>query len=113
MADNFHIYVFKGLILHKCKGNELMEMSLEKCFKDVFNTWYDSDTKRFFENRNFSFACVEFSAEELWKEVENGMAIFSISENTSIEEVKNYMKMGLSPVFMRAMELKKLKKVWG
>ena len=111
--DKFTVWIFKGVILHKCRGTELMEMNLEQCFKNVFNTWYDSDTKRFFENRNMSFECKEYSAEELWKEVENGMAIFSISENTSIEEVKNYMKMGMSPVFMRATELKKLKKIWG
>ena len=55
----------------------------------------------------------EYTSEELWKEVGKGSAIFSISENTSIDEVKSYMKMGLSPVFMKAMDLKRLKKIWG
>lgn len=114
MKDNkFNVWTFNGLILHKCKGNELKEMSLDICFKEVFNTVWDSTVKRFFDNRNMSFKCKEYSAEELWKEVGKGMAIFAISENTSIEEVKSYMKMGLSPVFMKAMELKKLKKIWG
>lgn len=113
MADKFNVYSFKGIMLNKYNGKELRTMNLEQCFKDVFNTWYDSNTKRFVDNVSFSFDCREYSAEELWNKVADGMAIFPISEKTSIEEVKNYMKMGLSPVFMRAMELKKLKKVWG
>lgn len=114
MGDTkFNVWTFKGLIVHKCYGTELMEMSLEKCFKDVFNTVWDNTVKKFFDNRNMSFDCKEYSAEELWKEVEKGLSIFSISENTSIDEVKSYMKMGLSPVFMKVMDLKKLKKIWG
>lgn len=109
----FNVWTFKGLILHKCKGNELKKISLADCFKDVFNTYWDDTVKKFFENRNMSFECKEYSAEELWKEVGKGLAIFSISENTSIDEVKSYMKMGLSPVFMKAMDLKRLKKIWG
>ena len=114
MEDSkFNVWTFKGVVVHRCNGTELEEMSLEKCLKNVFNTVWDSTVKRFFENRNMSFDCKEYSAEELWKEVGKGMAVFSISENTSIDEVKSYMKMGLSPVFMKAMDLKKLKKIWG
>ena len=114
MEDNkFNVWTFKGVVVHKCKGTELMEMSLEKCLADVFNTLWDDNVKRFFDNRKMSFECKEYSAEELWKEVEKGMAVFSISENTSISEVKSYMEMGMSPVFMKAMDLKKLKKIWG
>lgn len=114
MEDNkFNVWTFKGVIRYKCKGTEIEEMSLDKCFKYVYNTVWDSTVKKFFESRYMSFECKEYSAEELWKEVEKGMAVFSISENTSIDEVKSYMKMGLSPVFMKAMDLKKLKKIWG
>ena len=114
MEDNeFYVWTFNGVRVHKCNGTELEKMSLEKCFADVFNTVWDNTVKKFFENRNMSFSCKQYSAEELWKEVEKGMAVFSISENTSIDEVKSYMKMGLSPVFMKATDLKKLKKIWG
>lgn len=114
MTDSkFNVWTFKGVIRYKCNGAELEEMSLEKCLKDVFNTVWDSTVKKFFDNRYMSFECKEYSAEELWKEVGKGSAIFSISENTSIDEVKSYMKMGLSPVFMKAMDLKRLKKIWG
>jgi len=114
MGDTkFNVWTFNGVILNKCNGPELMEMSLEKCLADVFNTVWDNTVKKFFDNRNMSFKCTEYSAKELWEEVGKGKAIFSISENTSIDEVKSYMKMGLSPVFMKAMDLKKLKKIWG
>jgi hypothetical protein len=82
MTDNkFNVWTFKGVIQYKCNGTELEKMSLEKCLKEVFNTVWDNTVKKFFDNRNMSFDCREYSAEELWKEVGKGLSIFSISEN--------------------------------
>ena len=104
------IYSFKGVTQYLCKGSVLKNMSLEKCLKDVFNTWYDNDTKKLFNRKEFVFEAENYTMETIRQKITEGMSIFPVSENTDISIVKNYIALGLSPVFMKGGDFRTFKK---
>ena len=113
MERTFYVYNFEGLILQKFKGPELKKMSLKDCLDKVYNTYYDRDTERFFKCYNLSFTCSEYTIEELTEKIGKGLAVFPISKLQKIEEVKRYIDLGLDPVFMRAVDFRTFKRLYG
>lgn len=113
MEQTFLIFEFQGIYINKCKGRELRKMSLADCLKNVFNTYYDSNTKRLCNCYNFDFIRHELTPDQINKKVSEGWALFPISEHQDIEEVKKYIELGLVPVFMKYNDLRALRKVYG
>ena len=115
MTDNktFLVYSFNGIVLHLCTSDKVKKMSLADCFKNVYNTYYDTDTKRFFNCYNFDFTRHELTVDQINEKIAEGWALFSISEKTDIDEVKRFIDLGLYPVFMHAKDLRTLRKVLG
>lgn len=113
MERTFLIFEFKGIYINKCRGRELRKMSLSDCLKRVYNTYYDSNTKRFFNCYNFDFTRHELTIDQVNEKISEGWALFPISEHQDIEEVKKYIELGLVPVFMKFNDLRALRKVYG
>ena len=113
MDRSFHVYRFQGLILNKTKGPEIRQMSLKDCLDKVYNTYYDRDTERFFRCYNFSFDSEELTLEELTEKIGKGLAVFPVSKLQKIEEVKRFIDLGLDPVFMRVVDFRTFKRIYG
>ena len=113
MKETFLIFQFQGIYINKCKGKELKKMSLADCLKSVFNTYYDSDTKRLLNCYNLAFTSQELTVEQIEMKVTEGWALFPISEKQKIEEVKKYIDLGLDPVFMKYNDFRRFRKVYG
>lgn len=115
MTDDktFIIYSFNGIVLHLCTSDRVRKMSLADCLKNVYNTYYDTDTKRLFNSCNFDFTRHELTVDQINQKIADGWALFSISEKTDINEVRKYIDLGLYPVFMYAKDLRTLRKVLG
>ena len=113
MERTFNIYRFQGVYQHKAKGLELKKMSLKTCLDKVFNTYWDNTTYKFFSHNGFSFDYDNLSLEELTEKIAEGLAVFPISINQDIEEVKRYIELGLDPVFMRARDFQTFRKCYG
>ena len=113
MERTFNVYEFNGVILHLCTCDKVRKMSLKDCLDQVYNTYYDRDTKRFFNSYNLDFIRHELTVNEINNRVAHGWALFAISEKTDINEVRNYIKLGLKPVFMKYSDLRALRKVYG
>lgn len=107
--DKFTVYIFKGTYSPYLG---VKEISLKSYLKDCFN-YSGADIKAFFKHKYCSFDSVEYTTEEIRQKVSEGMAIFPISETKEIKEVLNYIDIGLNPVFMKARDFQKLKKVYG
>ena len=115
MTDNktFLVYSFNGIVLHLCTCDKVKKMSLADCLKNVYNTYYDRDTERLFNSRNFDFTRHELTVDQINQKISDGWALFAISEKTDIDEVRRYINLGLYPVFMHAKDLKTLRKALG
>ena len=113
MEKTFLIFQFQGIYINKCKGKELKKMSLADFMKHVFNTSYDSNTKRLLNCYNLAFKSHELTVEQIEAKIAEGWALFPISEKQDIEEVKRYIELGLVPVFMKYNDLRALRKVYG
>lgn len=113
MERTFLIFEFNGIILHLCTCDKVKKMSLKDCLKRVYNTYYDSNTKRFFNCYNFDFTRHELTIDQVNEKISEGWALFPISEHQDIEEVKKYIELGLVPVFMKFNDLRALRKVYG
>ena len=113
MDKTFLIYQFQGIYINKCEGRKLKKMSLADCLKNVFNTYYDSDTKRLLNCYNLAFTSQELTVEQIEIKVAEGMAIFPVYEKQDIKEVKKYIELGLDPVFMKYNDFRRFRKVYG
>lgn len=113
MEQTFIVDEFQGIYINKCRGRELRKMSLKDCLDKVYNTYYDSDTKRLYNSYNFDFTRHELTPDQINKKVSEGWALFPISEHQDIREVKKYIELGLVPVFMKCNDLRALRKVYG
>lgn len=113
MERTFLIYSFNGIVLHLCTSDRVKKMSLADCLKNVYNTYYDNNTKRFFNSHNFDFTLHELTIDQINEKITDGWALFPISEKTDIEEVKRYIDLGLYPVFIHAKDLRTLRKALG
>ena len=107
--DKFTVYIFKGTNHSVYVKHE--NMPLVTYLKG--KVYLPANTKEFFNNRLIAFDSVEYTTEEIRQKVSEGMAIFPISETKEIKEVLNYIDIGLNPVFMKARDFQKLKKVYG
>ena len=65
MDRKFNVYTFNGIVLHLCTSDRVKKMSLVDCLKDVYNTYYDKDTKRFFNSYNFDFIRHELTVDQI------------------------------------------------
>jgi len=115
MTDNkiFLVYSFNGIVLHLYTSDRVKKMSLKECLAKVYNTYYDTDTKRFFNSYNFDFTRHELTVDQINQKIADGWALFPISEIQEIDEVKRYIDLGLYPVFIHAKDLRTLRKVLG
>lgn len=106
----YYVYSFKGIIEHHCKEDVIKNMSLITCLKEVFNTFWDRNTSQFFKRDGFVFDSELYTMETIRQKIAEGMSIFPVSENTDIDIVKNYISLGLAPVFMKYRDFKSFKK---
>lgn len=113
MERTFIIYRFEGTILHLCRSDRVNKMSLKDCLDKVCNTYYYSDTEKFFNCPDLSFEREELTLSELTDKIGKGLAVFSVSKLQNIEEIKRYIELGLDPVFMRARDFQTFKKCYG
>lgn len=113
MERTFVIFKFHGIVRNNGRKTEVREMSLKTCLDSVFNTYWDDTTKRLFERNGFCFDSEEFTLSELTEKIGKGLAVFPVSTTQDIEEVKRYIDIGLSPVFMKATDFRAFKKVYG
>ena len=113
MEQTFLIFEFNGIVLHLCTCDKVKKMSLKDCLDKVYNTYYDSDTKRLCNCYNFDFIRHELTVDQINKKVSEGWALFPISEHQDIKEVKKYIELGLVPVFIKCNDLRALRKVYG
>ena len=113
MERTFTIFKFQGIVRNNGRKTEVREMSLADCLKRVFNTYWDDTTKKLFEHNGFCFDSEGLTLSELTEKIGKGLAVFPVSTTQNIEEVKRYIDIGLSPVFMKATDFRAFKKVYG
>ena len=113
MERTFLIFRFEGVILHLCRSDRVKRMTLKDCLDKVYNTYYDRDTERLFKNHDFSFKREKLTLSELTEKIGKGLAVFPVSKLQKIEEVKRYIELGLDPVFMRAVDFRTFKRLYG
>ena len=107
MGKTFIVWTFCGLYT-SCN---IKEMSLGECItKYVIERF---STKEFFFNRKYAFRAKAYDAEELTAEIGKGLAVFPVSKNQNMDEVKRYIDIGLFPVFMKAGDFREFRKIYG
>lgn len=107
----YSVYTFSGLWQYKCKGRELKTMSLKECFENVFST-YCKNMKQFYENTNFHFDIRRATISDIFRWIEQGVAIIPFSVSVDKEEVIKYINAGFSIAFMRAGDYRKMQKAY-
>ena len=113
MERTFTIFRFEGTVLHLCRSDRVNKMTLKDCLDKVYNTYYDRDTEKLFNCRDYSFEHEELTLSELTDKIGKGLAIFPISKLQETEEVRRYIDMGLDPVFMKVTDFRAFKKCYG
>ena len=115
--EKFNVYEFKGVLHQSWNGeHRVQKMTLEKCINEVFflpgnGRWFSGqrNMKQFWDC-NYSYDITELSLEDIRDLVEKGYVFIPFSSNVDKDDVINYIKAGLKPLFMRAKEYITMKK---
>lgn len=108
--EKFTVYDFKGVPHQSWNGERRIEkMTLKKCFEEVFSSVLQRNMKQFHDCR-FYYDITNLSLEDIRDLVGKGYVFIPFSSNVDKDDVINYIKAGLKPLFMNVREYKTMKK---
>lgn len=108
----FTVYDFKGVPHQSWNGERRIEkMTLKKCIEKVFSTVFQRNMKQFCDC-NFYYESTLLTVLDIRDLVGKGYVFIPFSSNVDKDDVINYIKAGLKPLFMNVREYKTMKKAY-
>ena len=111
MEKIYAVSSFEALGGFNCRGEwKEKKTSLLSILEDRLHFHVPENTKRLFEEKRLVFSCEGMTMAELQRAIAQGVAVFPINVSTSVDEVINYLKLGLEVKFMRDRDFRQFKK---
>lgn len=106
MEKTYAVSSFEALGGFNCRGEwKEKKTKLLSILEDRLHFHVPENTKGLFEERRLVFSCESMTMAEIQRAV-----VFPINVSTSVDEVINYLKLGLDVKFMRDRDFRQFKK---
>lgn len=110
--EKFSVYEFKGVPHQSMNGeHRVQKMTLKECFDKVFSTSFQRNMKQFYDC-HYVYESMRLSVLDIRDLVEKGYVFIPFSSKVDKDDVLNYIRSGLKPLFMNCKEYNSMKKAY-